>query len=263
MDCLNYTIDKCVEAFSTMREGMPPFSVLQPHQTHTDNVVVVERRDMTREDLLGVDALVTNLPDFGIAVRTADCVPILMYDGRNGVIAAVHSGWKGTVAKISQKTIRVMEERFGTETVDVKAVIGPSIGPDSFQVGSEVADKFCEAGFPMEEILTDRGPKEEGTMNGGLHIDLWKANQFLLEEMGVSAPVAEQPVQKDGGRGPHGEMIVSVHPPEGRKDGAAALQHLRSDAMPGPQQEEHGPVRKMAADLIECRRRSAFPVFSI
>ena len=187
MDCLNYTIDKCVEAFSTMREGMPPFSVLQPHQTHTDNVVVVERRDMTREDLRGVDALVTNLPDFGIAVRTADCVPVLMYDGRNDVIAAVHSGWKGTVAKISQKTIRVMEERFGTETVDVKAVIGPSIGPDSFQVGSEVADKFREAGFPMDEILTDRGPREEGTMNGGLHIDLWKANQFLLEEMGVKA----------------------------------------------------------------------------
>lgn len=185
MDCLHYTIDKRVEAFSTMRGGVPPFFVLQPHQTHTDKVVVVERTDMTRDDLCGVDALVTNLVDYGIAVRTADCVPVLMYDGRNGVIAAVHSGWKGTVARISQKTIRVMAERFGSRAEDIRAVIGPSIGPDSFQVGNEVADQFREAGFPMDEILTDRGPREEGTMNGGLHIDLWRANRFLLEETGV------------------------------------------------------------------------------
>ena len=67
--------------------------------------------------------------------------------------------------------------------------MGPMhIGPESFQVGQEVADAFAAAGFPMELILQDCGPKcptEQNPMNGGLHIDLWKANRWLLEPAGV------------------------------------------------------------------------------
>ena len=70
-----------------------------------------------------------------------------------------------------------------------RAVIGPGIGPESFQVGQEVVDAFAAAGFPMEQILKDCGPKsptEENPMAGGLHIDLWRANEWLLQEAGVS-----------------------------------------------------------------------------
>lgn len=180
-----YNIDERVEAFSTMRDENPPFEVLQPHQTHTDNVVVIDDRNMTRDDLQGVDALVTNLKDYGIAVRTADCVPVLMYDGVKEVIAAVHSGWKGTVSKIVQKTVKVMINQFGSKPENIKAVIGPSIGPESFQVGHEVCEMFEKAGFPMNEIMIDRGKREEKTMRGGLHIDLWRANEWLLNSVGV------------------------------------------------------------------------------
>lgn len=170
-----------------MRNEQLPYPTLQPHQVHDDKIMVVERTDMTRDDLEGIDALVTALPDYAIAVRTADCVPVLLYDPVCKVIAAIHSGWRGTVARISQKTIRLMTERFGTNPSDLVAVIGPSIGPNSFQVGKEVADKFSAAQFPMGQILTDRGPKVEGTMQGGLHIDLWQANSWLLTEIGVKA----------------------------------------------------------------------------
>ena len=71
---------------------------------------------------------------------------------------------------------------------DIQAVIGPGIGPDSFQVGQEVADEFDKAGFPMEQILRDCGPKaptEQNPMQGGLHIDLWQSNRWLLEQAGV------------------------------------------------------------------------------
>ena len=81
-----------------------------------------------------------------------------------------------------------MRQLYGTDAKDLCAVIGPGIGPDSFQVGPEVADEFLKASFPMSEILTDCGPKnptDDNPMNGGLHIDLWKANQWLLRQAGV------------------------------------------------------------------------------
>ena len=105
-------------------------------------------------------------------------------------VAAVHDGWRGTVQHLSRQVIDFMHERYGTEASDLKAVIGPGIGPESFQVGQEVVDAFSDSGFPMAEILADCGPKAptaDNPMAGGLHIDLWKANRWLLEEAGVLA----------------------------------------------------------------------------
>jgi len=178
-------IDPSITAFSTERDQELPFEVLQPHQTHTDRIAVIDRCGYTRDDLMETDALVTNLRGYAIGVRTADCVPVLLFDPVNRAIAAIHSGWKGTVLKISGKTIRLMTDIYGSNPKDMKALIGPSIGPDSFQVGAEVAEKFAQAGFDMESILSDRGPRIEGTMQGGLHIDLWEANRWILQQAGV------------------------------------------------------------------------------
>ena len=140
---------------------------------------------MTREDLEGYDAFVTDLPGVAIGVRTADCVPILLSDPVNHVIAAVHSGWKGTVLKISRSTITLMGERFGTHPADLQAVIGPAIGPESFQVGEEVVEKFRDAGFPMPMIWSFRGTGDGSPMSGGDHIDLFQANRWILESCGI------------------------------------------------------------------------------
>ena len=186
-DLLKYSLGDGVEAFSTRRDSVLPYPVIQGHQVHDGKVAVIDRPDYTREELEGYDAFVTNLPGVAIGVRTADCVPILLFDPVKRVVAAVHSGWKGTVLHIVQKAINVMEQQFRCEAGDLVAAIGPSIGPESFQVGEEVAEHFKNAGFPMDTIWSFRDPGDGTPMSGGHHIDLWKANVWLLESAGVKA----------------------------------------------------------------------------
>ena len=174
-----------VEAFYTQREATLPYPVIQGHQVHGSRVAIVDRPGMTREELEGYDALVTDLPGVAIGVRTADCVPVLLYDPVKRVVAAVHAGWKGTVMHISEGVLEAMGQEFGSRPANLLASIGPSIGPDSFQVGEEVAEKFKQAGFPMNEIWSFRGPGDGTPMSGGHHIDLWKANRWLLEQAGI------------------------------------------------------------------------------
>ena len=192
---MKYDIAENVIAFSTERDEELPFYVVQPHQVHGTVIKEVTEPMTTREQLEGVDALMTDVPGVAISVRTADCIPVLLYDPVHRAIAAVHDGWRGTVQRLSQKVIAQMQSRYGTVPSDLKAVIGPGIGPESFQVGQEVADAFASAGFPMEEILKDCGPKaptSQNAMAGGLHIDLWRANEWLLEQSGVkSIQIAE------------------------------------------------------------------------
>jgi len=187
-ELFKYSMGAGVEAFSTERDAELPYYVVQPHQVHGDIIKEVTNPFTTRDELEGVDALVTNVPGVAISVRTADCIPVLLYDPVNEAVAAVHDGWRGTVLHLSLKVIVEMQRRYGTNAADLKAVIGPGIGPDSFQVGQEVADAFAGAGFPMSQILQDCGPKNptaDNPMAGGLHIDLWKANRWLLEQAGV------------------------------------------------------------------------------
>ena len=184
-DLLNYSPGKGAEAFTTRRDSILPYPVIQGHQVHGDRIAVVDRPDMTREDLEGYDAFICALPGVAVGVRTADCVPVLIYDPVRRVVAAVHAGWKGTVLKIVEKAIAQMESGFGCRPGDLRAVIGPAIGPDSFQVGPEVVEKFRDAGFPMYAIWSDRGPGDGRPMSGGHHIDLFRANYWILEQCGV------------------------------------------------------------------------------
>ena len=182
---LKYNLGEGVEAFSTQRDAILPYPVIQGHQVHWNQVAVVDRPGMTREELEGYDAFVTNKPGVAIGVRTADCVPILIYDPVKQAIAAVHSGWKGTILHIAQGVIMAMRQEFGTQAENLKVVMGPAIGPDSFQVGEEVAEKFKASGFPMDLVWSFRGPSDGSPISGGHHIDLFKANRWLLEEAGV------------------------------------------------------------------------------
>jgi YfiH family protein len=184
-DLLYYSLGPGVEAFTTRRDSVLPYPVVQGHQVHGSRVAIVDRPDIRREDLEGYDALITNLTGVAIGVRTADCVPILLSDLGESVIAAIHSGWKGTVQMISRKVIGIMEVRYGTKASDLQAAIGPCIGPESFQVGEEVAAVFKDAGFPMDRIWQFMGPKGKKPMSGGHHINLPEACRWILLEVGV------------------------------------------------------------------------------
>ena len=182
---LRYAPGEGAEAFTTRRDSVLPYPVIQGHQVHGDRIAVIDRPDLTRADLEGYDAFICALPGVAIGVRTADCVPVLLYDPVRRIVAAVHSGWKGTVLKIAKKTIMLMKRDFGCSPADLRAIIGPAIGPDSFQVGPEVVDCFRSAGFPMDSVWSDRGPGDGSPMSGGHHIDLFRANEWILEENGI------------------------------------------------------------------------------
>ena len=91
------------------------------------------------------DLLATDRHDVALAVRTADCVPILYADPRTGAVAAVHAGWRGTVAGAASRMVEVLATRFGSRPEDLIAAIGPCVGPESYEVGQEVIDAFAAA----------------------------------------------------------------------------------------------------------------------
>ena len=155
------------------------------HQVHDVHVAVIDAPDINPGQLDGYDAMITNLRGLAIGVRTADCIPILLYDPVNKAAAAVHSGWRGTVAKILHKVINKMSNTYGTLPSDLLAVIGPGICADCFQVGEEVALNFKEAGFDVNSIWSFRGPRNGSDMSGGHPTDPKEAYRQSLTECGV------------------------------------------------------------------------------
>lgn len=145
-----------------------------PRQVHSDNVCWMREAGRPEQ----TDAVITDQPGLCVCVKTADCIPVLLYDTRKRIVAAVHAGWRGTVSRIVQKTIEQMQPQ---SPDDIHAIIGPGISLEWFEVGDEVYEAFRAAGFPMERIA----PLQTFPRGGRLHIDLWEANRWLLEEQGV------------------------------------------------------------------------------
>lgn len=88
------------------------------------------------------DAMVTNQPGILLSIRTADCHPILLADSRRRVVAAIHAGWRGTLARIAEKTVGVMRGAFGSNPRDISAIIGPGIQACCYGVGEELVTSF-------------------------------------------------------------------------------------------------------------------------
>lgn len=150
-------------------------AIVVPRQVHGDAVAEVTEAGWAGE----ADAIVTDRPGICLTVSTADCVPVLLYDPQRRAIAAVHAGWRGMAKRIISKTVAVMVARYGCEPAHIRAAIGPSISPEAFEVGAEVAAAFEEAGFP-ETVL----PSAKA---GKAHIDLWKAAASDLLSVGVDS----------------------------------------------------------------------------
>ncbi|MBR6020306.1 MAG: peptidoglycan editing factor PgeF [Lachnospiraceae bacterium] len=150
-------------------------------QTHTTNVVVVTaenrgtgiERPVPYDD---VDGIVTDVPGLALTVFCSDCVPIWFYDPVRRAIGVCHAGWRGTVGGIAGKTVELMKEQYSCNPTDIHTAIGPSIGPECFEVGEEVAVVFEER-FGASVVVREGYPKP--------HVDLWKANAAVLAEAGV------------------------------------------------------------------------------
>ncbi|NDV94716.1 peptidoglycan editing factor PgeF [Dysgonomonas sp. 521] len=165
--------------------GISVENLYLPYQTHNDRIQIIDEAFLYKSDLEkaslmnGVDALITDRKDICIGVTTADCVPILIYDTKRHILAAVHAGWKGTVAKIVRKTILKMMERFDSNPKHLLAGIGPCISQKHFEVGEEVVEAFIQAGFSIGDIAY------RNHVSGKMHINLEAANGLLLAEAGI------------------------------------------------------------------------------
>ncbi|MHB8053926.1 MAG: peptidoglycan editing factor PgeF [Candidatus Aminicenantales bacterium] len=144
-------------------------------QIHSDFIHIVEHAPSKRPR---GDALVTAVPGLLLAIKTADCLPILIVDARLRIVAAVHAGWKGTHSRIVGKAIETMVLRFGTNPSDLVAALGPCIGPSCYEVGDDVRSKFQDAEFSDDLFLPAGKP-------GKYFLDLPAANVRLLRDAGV------------------------------------------------------------------------------
>ena len=122
----------------------------------------------------GYDAVITNKQGVYPTVSVADCTPVLVYDKKNNAVAAIHAGWRGTVAKVVTHTLFKMQETYGTKGVDCKAYIGACIGYDHFEVGEDVAQHFLDI------------HKKFNTEKQKYFVDLKGANHQQLMSFGLS-----------------------------------------------------------------------------
>ena len=121
------------------------------------------------------DAVATATPGVAACVSVADCVPVLLADPRSGAVAAIHAGWRGTIAGVAAEGVRVLVERHGSRPGDLVAVIGPGIGPCCFEVERALAVRFRDEYGPVVASPRDQGSR----------VDLWAANQVVLRRVGL------------------------------------------------------------------------------
>jgi len=158
--------------------GCKADSIFDVWQVHSADVVCARAPRPVDESYRQADIILTDKPDVTLFMRFADCVPILVYDPRKAVIGVAHAGWMGTLRDVALATIHAMSKQYNSNPADVVACIGPSIGPDHYEIGADVILQVMQKfGDESEQVLKSH--------NGKIHFDLWKTNQILLERAGV------------------------------------------------------------------------------
>lgn len=147
--------------------GLNSSSVASQKQVHEDNVVIINEGNYRGES----DAMITHKPNLGLAISSADCPAIFLYDPVNRVIAAVHSGWRGTQKSILVKTLSKLVKDFNSNPIDLIAYIAPSISQKNYEVGEEVASLF--------------GMKYKATKGEKYLLDLQSNNKDLMLDFGL------------------------------------------------------------------------------
>jgi polyphenol oxidase len=179
--------------------GATPERLMRVKQVHGSNVRVLARpgigpgandappdaipqRTERAAEIPEADAIASNQPGLVLAVMVADCVPILIVDPVRGAAAAIHAGWRGTCARVAVATIATMSQRFDSNPAELIAAIGPSVGPEDYEVGESVFHAFEEAGHTAGDL--NRWFLRSFAKP---HLDLWRANADQLIASGLGA----------------------------------------------------------------------------
>lgn len=164
-------------------------------QMHGTDILIIDELNEDYSHFLGLesDAIITNQPGVMIGICVADCVPILLLDAEQKIVAAVHAGWQGTAAKLVSKTVAGMNSLFGCNPRNLQVAIGPSIGKCCYEVDAPIRQAFVQGGIPWDSFAEPAGA-------GKWRLDLAAANRDML----ISAGVPDASIQIS-------EMCVSCH----------------------------------------------------
>ena len=168
--------------------GCKPEAFVCSDQTHTTNIRKVTEADcgkgvLVPKDYRDVDGLVTDREGIVLVTFFADCVPLYFLDAKRRVIGLAHSGWRGTVGRIGKNMIDTMVSDYGCKKEHILAAIGPSICADCYEVSEDVAGQF-EAEFGSAVL-------QKGKRPGKYQLDLWKANEEVLLQAGLTVEQIE------------------------------------------------------------------------
>ena len=144
-------------------------------QTHSDIINILDNNYIN--NTIG-DAIITNIPNKPIIIKVADCIPILLYDKENKVLALVHSGWKGTIKNITSKTVNTMIEKFNSKPQNIYSYIYPSIKKCHFEVEEDVYMQFKEKIKDIDKYTT--------TKNNKYYIDMQSIIKDNLTNLGIT-----------------------------------------------------------------------------
>ena len=163
--------------------GFRPEQTVFTHQTHTNIVVRVGAKDRTHGLYSEVteerDGLITNEPGVALTIFSADCTPILLYDPVRKAVGAAHAGWRGTASGIAARAVEAMTREFGSDPAELRAAIGPCIGPCCFETHRDVPDAMRDAyGEAAEPAIRSAGADK-------YYVNLKMLNQLCLARAGV------------------------------------------------------------------------------
>jgi YfiH family protein len=158
--------------------GCDPDSIFDVWQIHSADVVCARAPRPTGESYRQADIILTDRPDVTLFMRFADCVPILVHDPGKGVVGLAHAGWMGTLQDVATATVNAMKKNYGSNPADISAHIGPSIGPDHYEIGADVI-------LQVMQKFSDESESLLSSHQGKIHFNLWETNRLLLERAGV------------------------------------------------------------------------------
>ena len=144
-------------------------------QVHGADVRIVESEADVADNGKEADGLITSLQVTPLLIFTADCVPVVFYDKKQGVIALAHAGWRGIYGNIAGEIVSIMRNKYGCKVVDIKTIIGPSVSVDNYEVSYDLIEKFA-----VLEV-----PNYYKEVDGKYYLNLWKLNKELLKKCGI------------------------------------------------------------------------------
>ena len=145
-------------------------------QIHSNIVNKIDKTNIGQ--IIDGDAIITNEKNVPLLILTADCVPVVLVDKVNKAVGLVHAGWRGTYGKICSETLQSMKENYNTNTEDVVAIIGPSIGKCCYEVSYDLVEKFSA-------LLPNADEKIYEIRDEKYYLNLWEVNTQILKEFGV------------------------------------------------------------------------------